>query len=269
MRITQLGWDSLRDRFGFDEVDANELMPIELDDEYITGTFIGTQPLNQPSLTTGFNALNQINNAIVSATKEDEIPLCEGIGLELVPKECLGKCECGRSIRAVPLKRTLDLRLRKLKYLLDDLPSQLGTWKDQQVGTQDDELRYLQYEILRANVHVTHIWAQSVLFERLVTLCNDSADETYSADRIWDFKEDLCRQLFYVADNISLEGLRANGMALVSMSSGESRCRHRMDLSVTVKSQREHHNFPSTERLTLVSGVQDPTSCSKSTRMPS
>ena len=67
-------------------------------------------------------------------------------------------------------------RLRRLERCLDDLPSELAaepasdTWKKQQPVSA---LLQSQYDTMRANVHITHLWAQNHLLELIIALSEE------------------------------------------------------------------------------------------------
>lgn len=91
------------------------------------------------------------------------------------------------------------VRLRKLKYMLDSIPQDLRQW-----GTASGHLA-----TIRANLHVTHLWLQSILFDQLEQV-------------EWAEREDISRQLLHVLHSIPHQNLEPNGLHLVSLSSSLS-----------------------------------------------
>lgn len=175
----------------------------------------------------GFNALRRIDNCMVSAILPRNMTLCETCPRAETREQpvSLGICECGKLIRPIPLKRMIQARLRELRYILDDLPIELGPWQSLRAPRIYGKLRSSQYENMRANIHVTHVWAQSLLLERLVSLSEASTQSTSPEDTledgpsraaIWDMREDLCRQLLHLLSNVSQQNLEPNGAPLVS-----------------------------------------------------
>ena len=127
----------------------------------------------------------------------------------------------------------VEARLSDLKYMLDDITPELRQWAPvtfplhaRKTSGSDHEhhtrLQSQQLAIVRANLHVTHLWLQSILLDQLdaanqnnATICSD----TFGADRIdarqiWNQREDLCRQLLHLLHSIPLDSLEPNGLHL-------------------------------------------------------
>jgi hypothetical protein len=75
---------------------------------------------------------------------------------------------------------------------------------------------------MKANIHVTHLWVQTLLLERLVSASKAKTDahlnDTLDSTWIWKAQEDISRQLIHVLNNISEANLKPNGYILVSSS---------------------------------------------------
>lgn len=89
-----------------------------------------------------------------------------------------------------------------------------------------------QHEIMRANIHVTHLWLQSLLLERVDVIVQESvvggggtgvpaaagagADEVSTALKAnWAEREDICRQMLHLLHSIPYVYLEPNGLYLV------------------------------------------------------
>lgn len=84
-------------------------------------------------------------------------------------------------------------RLNRLKYMLDCIPQELRQW-----GTGEGK-----FACMRANLHVTHLWLQSILLDQVENV-------------EWAEREDIARQLLHVLHGIPQESLEPNGLHLVS-----------------------------------------------------
>ena len=124
--------------------------------------------------------------------------------------------------------------LHELRYMLDDLPQQLRPWaamEDDDFGGQltDHELQVMrsQFETMRANIHVTHLWLQSIILDDLDALVHHQQTQLSSPASIatpssvsydplvaWSEREDLCRQLLHVLHSIPEINLETNGLHL-------------------------------------------------------
>jgi hypothetical protein len=207
----------------YDEVTAKaikseELMPIEVDDEYIFEDKVLPQPSGHLSLTYGLNALSRI---FWIAYMHVEAPASNDVTY-------LGTDAPSAATRDQLL---LKARVQKLKYsvdLLDPVYSQWNNVEDdptKKTSSKEDLIRR-NVESMRANIHVTHLWLQSVLNEKIESLIAMSNGAASSLEIRWNEKEDICRQLLHILCNVSLLNLEPNGNNLVSrdklLSSGVS-----------------------------------------------
>lgn len=224
VRSHEIHWDSFSDRFIFETADADALMPLDVDDEYITAEQVYPQPLGQTSLTAGFNALNYINNCMVTIIRDPAIPLLSCVEPVDDSKLVLETCACGRHVQAASLSSLVQARLEKTRYVLNYLPVELRPWPNLSVTSpekpSEDTVSYSQFESMKANIHVTHLWAQSLMLERL-TACHPTAssgsttEDDARSQWIWAMREDICRQLLHLLNNISQANLEPNGYFLV------------------------------------------------------
>lgn len=177
-------------------------------------------------------------------------------------------CECElRRSPAERLARRRDL-LQEMRYMLDDAPGPVRQWASSERHDRDDNVppttpRYEnddhsvvssygspvtergrpagadnapyskvvqgQHEIMRANIHVTHLWLQSLLLEQVDVIVqegvigNSSAaagaeEVSASLKANWAEREDICRQMLHLLHSIPYVYLEPNGLYLVSSS---------------------------------------------------
>ena len=185
-------------------------MPLEVDDEMILENGTTSQPTTALSLTTGFNLHSRIFWAALLSPRPRDSPASK--------KEY---CYCVRSKEPLLQLEYLKDRLYDLKYMLDDIPPQLRQWA---TGDDDDapcsscpeQARILkaQFASMRANIHVTHLWLQSIIRDQVDALL--ARQSTPPDPRLaWSEREDICRQLLHVLHGIQLIHLEPNGLHLV------------------------------------------------------
>lgn len=188
-------------------LDLAQLMPLEIDDEYIHEHTVLSQPAGVLSMVASFNTASRLFwTALMSPTdKADE-------------------CYCERARSSVAQYQHLQSRLHELRYMLDGLPPQLRQWQ----STSDDRALYsaepeqcrllkAQFATTRANVHVTHLWLQSILSDQVdAILLNPASHESFGASvpdhrTRWVEREHICRQLLHVLWSIPDVCLEPNG----------------------------------------------------------
>ncbi|TIA14695.1 hypothetical protein D6C80_05558 [Aureobasidium pullulans] len=212
-RTRDVDFDSIGDRFKFETADAEHLMPMEIDDEYITTTEISAQPIDKVPLVSGLNALIRISDCLVPIFKDAS---STAFSFHTVDEHChvdLGSCACGKHIQKAPLQPSIMTRLIKATHTLDNIPAQLSCW------TASETPSDAQFQIMTANIQVTHIWVQSLLLEHLVVLNNANEatdqDQAYHRKLIWNLREGICEQLMDVLNHISEANLKPNGYVLI------------------------------------------------------
>lgn len=171
-------------------------------------------------------------------------------------------CEC--ELRRGPTARLARLRdlLQEMRYMLDDAPGPVRQWASSEQGhdpttpghdddsINDDHNRSIvssygsspraestrgvsyyprvvrgQHEIMRANIHVTHLWLQSLLLEQVDAVVQENVVNDPSAGDVsvslranWAEREDICRQMLHLLHSIPHAYLEPNGLYLVSSS---------------------------------------------------
>lgn len=175
-------------------------------------------------------------------------------------------CECElRRTPPARLARMRDL-LHEMRYMLDDAPGPVRQWASSERLSEapttprydDDHTSSVvssfgspvqrrsnhaastvvegdgpyskvvqgQLEIMRANIHVTHLWLQSLLLEQVDVVIQEkvigSAGGAAGAEEVstslkanWAEREDICRQMLHLLHSIPYVYLEPNGLYLV------------------------------------------------------
>ncbi|KAE8153373.1 beta-glucosidase [Aspergillus avenaceus] len=189
-------------------INPEDLMPLEVADEYILENEILEPDSAKPCVVAGFIIHSRVFWAAIrdpSPGKPDNEP-----------------CPCVRAgdpqIQILYLRNRLD----SLKYLLHDIPPILSPWGPSAEHYLDDGIRS-DFATMRANLHVTHIWLQSLLIDQLEAANALVGPEAASVSdpapsveqrRLWLDREELCRQLFFVLHALPPINLEANGLHL-------------------------------------------------------
>ncbi|XMA14898.1 hypothetical protein WAI453_007689 [Rhynchosporium graminicola] len=178
-------------------ISYESLMPAEVDDEYINEHTISPQPRGTVSLVTGFNLNSHVFLAAYSSGFHRGKP-----------------CPCIQAEDVQSQIQHLQQRLDVLKYILDDIPAPLQPWvafepqDNSPPASDEDDLQarqdsYGQFAILRANLHVTHLWFQTLLSSQLDALLESQEAMSISPAPVRDTKvvwaepENRCRQLLH------------------------------------------------------------------------
>jgi hypothetical protein len=208
---------------------SDSLSPLEVDDEFITKDEIHPQPTDRLSLVAGLNALTAINKTWMesNATTSAKSPRSfQSSDATTDPGKRLGTCECGREVSLVGPLAVAHERLHRLEHCLDEMPPELAAERDSHILDRLQTLPALlqsQYETMRANVHVTHLWAQNSLVELIIALSeNDMHSSAFleTKKHCLRFQEDLARRLLKFLDTLPKFNLLPNGLAMVTDNIG-------------------------------------------------
>jgi hypothetical protein len=195
-------------------MNLEDLVPLEVDDEMILENGIISQPKIGLSLTTGFNIHSRIFWAAL-------IPLLprESAAVKKLP------CSCVRSADPMLQLAYLEDRLHDLKYMLDNIPPQLRQWvaeddDDALYGSSPEQQRIVkaQFATMRANIHVTHLWLQSLIRDQVDALLLGQPNPP-DLKSTWSEREDICRQFLHVLHSIPHISLEPNGLHFVCFPS--------------------------------------------------
>jgi hypothetical protein len=208
------------------ELDLEQLLPVPHDDEQITETSYGLPPSPEtPSLAEGFNWRSRLFWSGVKSIHQDRQSRREAM-----------HCHCTRRQDLSAYLNFLHARLRELNYLLDSAPWYLRQWVTKSESDQDprpDASLNVQMAVIRTDIHVTHVWLQSMLMDHIesyhpvnvrmtpllpppqaLSMSPPTPDTPVTPQQIakidWAQREDLCRQLLqvlYMAPDLSLEAL--------------------------------------------------------------
>lgn len=195
-----------------------DLMPAEVDDEAIFENLVQPQAQSKLSVTSGFNIHSRLFWAALIPLTPKESP-----NNEFPYSNVLGAAK-----PSLKLEHCQD-RLQDLKYMLDGCPVELRQWKTEVEIVEssiserrDNHIRKAQFEAMRANIHVTHLWLQSIIYDQIDTLPVVGPDRgstgLHNVKSFWNEREDIARQLLHVLHNVPEIHLEPNGHHLVSLS---------------------------------------------------
>jgi hypothetical protein len=247
----------------------DSLLPLEVDDEFITEDEVLPQPANRLSLVAGLNALTAINKTLmesnVTASAISPQPYqSNDVGHESGRR--LGTCQCGREVTLTGPLAAAHERLHKLERCLDDLPPELAAERGTGALDSQPEISALlqsQYETMRANLHVTHVWAQNSLVELIIALSENEIHASAFLEtkkHCSRFQEDLARKLLKVLDTLPKVSLLPNGLTMVSEDS-TSPLVVRFDIGDADMNRRSSRSAPSARVLCKRGLLWDLTVC--------
>ncbi|OLN85353.1 hypothetical protein CCHL11_09875 [Colletotrichum chlorophyti] len=235
------------------EVNYDALMPLDIEDEHIfcdrvvdpTSPMVphGTPRNSQQETPAPFT----LSGGFILHSKV----FLTGLKDAIVTVGC--ECEARRS-PADRLARKREL-LQELRYMLDGAPDPMRQWASYETchapstprfdddrpavpsslsspaeprctaeGRPYSKIIQGQAEIMRANLHVTHLWLQSLLLEQIDVVIQETAiggGSTASSEEVsaalkanWVEREDICRQLLHLLHSIPYVYLEPNGLYL-------------------------------------------------------
>jgi hypothetical protein len=206
--------------------DADLLLPLEVDDDFITEDEVLPQPADRLALVAGLNALTAINKTWMdSAITTPSTPLhCHYSEAASDSGNRLGTCECGREVRLAGPLAVAHNRLRRLGHCLDNLPPELAleaSGNPSRYQSSVSAVLQSQYDLMRANVHVTHLWAQNHLLELIIALSAERmhGDELVQAkEHCFKSQKIIARKMLSFLNTLPKFDLLPNGLVLVSFS---------------------------------------------------
>jgi hypothetical protein len=165
-------------------LDLEHLLPLDVDDEYIDEDTV-LQPSNPGAcLTSGFITHSQVFWAAIQDIEPPDNPTLP------------------------PQAAHLQARIERLKYMLDNVSPELRPWAASYAGSDDAPS---QFAAMRANLHVTHLWLQSILMDQLEVMLNSRPE--YQR-KLWQDREELSRQLLHILHHIPQADIEPNGLHL-------------------------------------------------------
>lgn len=197
-------------------IDPNDLMPLEVDDEFIFKNEVIAPMTPGPCLVTGFIHHSRV---FLAAIRD---PYSKPSAKE--------PCPCVRTHDLHLQVHFFQDRLDCLRHLLIDIPPclQLSAPIPNVIGVEgssieDIETLQSQFASMRANLHITHIWLQSLILDQLEVAQSHQQRQipvlgppghtgTFDQRALWLYREELCRQLFFILYNFPQSSLEANGL---------------------------------------------------------
>ena len=167
------------------------LMPIEVEDEQIFKHETFSSPTSEVSMAMGFI----IHSRLFWQAIEDP------------HDNTRGECLCCRNRSPAAQVAHLRRRLRDLKYALDDAPRPFRQYALSDFDSASHIFLSSQLGTLRVNIHVTHLWLQSMLLDQL--------DLLTSPEQHWHEREDISTQLLHVLHSTPQADIEPNGLHLV------------------------------------------------------
>jgi hypothetical protein len=200
-------------------IDFEALLPAEFEDEYITKDAILPRPedYGHTNIMTAFNLHSKVFcTALVPLWRVSDSAMRHSSHSD--SDQCCG-CECVELRLQIS---SLEERYEELRFMLDRCPPRLQPWAPNSGAAISDSNSYpaldAQMEILRANLHVTHLWLQSMILDKIDSLrLKDSSLSTPDPKVIWSRREEIARQMLHILHSFSDEPLEPNGYHTVSV----------------------------------------------------
>ncbi|KAK4494219.1 hypothetical protein PRZ48_014517 [Zasmidium cellare] len=218
MRVFERGLDSWTNDLA-QNIESEELVPLNVDDEYITEEQVENQPARTLSIMAGFIAEKRILACLASIWHQSVLRKAHSLASSAEESYSVAKCECGREIMVKAEITVLTDCLRRLRYLLDDIPGPLSAFRrtspaDESEFDNDDSNKFI---IQKTNLHVTLYWAQNYVIECLLQHTADRSSDTNLPDEVnlWELRDNLCRDLLLMLAEIPLSNIQKNGFILV------------------------------------------------------
>ncbi|KAJ5737711.1 uncharacterized protein N7483_002836 [Penicillium malachiteum] len=189
-----------------------DLMPLDVPDESIFENEVLVPPNSTMCLERGFSTHSRVFWTAIR-------PLCP---ISQAEEPCPCTLAHNPLIRISYFKE----RLESLKHLLDEIPDVLRPWElenslDKDLEVQNPNLLHTQFAAMRVNLHVTHLWLQSLIMDQLEAAQTHHQGQGWSAEafdqrEMWKDREEICRRLFFIVYNVPQISLEANGLHLAT-----------------------------------------------------
>ena len=231
-------------------LNLEELLPLDLDDEQIEEYRVLPRPGDGPGLTTAFIIHSRVFWAAMRPVKEESrYQQQQQLSLSSTSSSSSSSsfpvlqeppCICRPWRDRTALVTQLRERLHEVKYILDVLPAELQPWAS--APADESDVLGCQFASLRANLHVTHLWLQSIIMDQLevdnhsqqhpsdAALGSGSGSSSGSASAsaaagagggggggassYFEQREDIVRQLLYLLHAIPERDMEPNGLHL-------------------------------------------------------
>ncbi|KAF4498057.1 beta-glucosidase [Fusarium agapanthi] len=238
------------DNYTIRDVNFAALEPLNIVDENITETGIVGQLPSTPSV----GLPNNTDSADDAPFHSTTVFIMASRAFLLGMRESMVNDGCNCGFGRSPEERLSKLRdlLDQLRYILDGLPTHMRQWGpgDNYQPFDGSERRqgvftganidHLQNESTRANLHVSHLWLQNFLLDKMDVALQEmkdrEGDDSYVTTQLkqnWRDREDVARQLLHILHSIPHAYLEPNGLYLIykvrSIASSLLNCPFEMD----------------------------------------
>ncbi|KAI8417696.1 hypothetical protein FOFC_00251, partial [Fusarium oxysporum] len=222
------------DNYTIRDVNFAALEPLNIVDENITETGIVGQLPSTPSV----GLPNNTDSADDAPFHSTTVFIMASRAFLLGMRESMVNDGCNCGFGRSPEERLSKLRdlLDQLRYILDGLPTHMRQWgpgdnyqpfdsSDRRQGAfTEAHIEHLQNESTRANLHVSHLWLQNFLLDKMDVALQEmkdrEGDDSYIATQLkqnWKDREDVSRQLLHILHSIPHAYLEPNGLYLTSV----------------------------------------------------
>ncbi|KAF4443303.1 hypothetical protein F53441_11454 [Fusarium austroafricanum] len=240
------------DNYTLRDIDFPALEPLNIIDENITDTGIVGQLPSTPSV----GLPNNTDSAEDAPFHSTTVFIMVSRAFLLSMRESMFNDGCNCGFGRSPEERLSKLRdlLDQLRYILDGLPAHMRQWgpgdnyrfdsSDNRHGPfTESHIAHSQNESTRANLHVSHLWLQNFLLDKIDVALQEmkerrlpggsGADITAQLKQNWREREDVARQLLHILHSIPHAYLEPNGLYLIykvrSIASSLLNCPFMMD----------------------------------------
>ncbi|CAH0046305.1 unnamed protein product [Clonostachys solani] len=241
------------------EVNFEALIPLELDDEQILEHKILESPISPPAAVSPAASMHQYHSRIAKFNLAAGFNLHSKV-FHKSAQIALTPAMCDWERRVKPQDRLSHLRqlLQEMRYMLDDAPLEIRQWASsswneasrshlfrpdevsmaspasfqqsppasyQAIDMNEDYVNSLpgQFEIMRANLHGTHLWLQSALLDQIDIILQDMSKrpDLSQSERdchlaalkaSWSEREDVCRQMLHLVHSMPHAHIEPNGL---------------------------------------------------------
>ncbi|KAL2072931.1 hypothetical protein VTL71DRAFT_10255 [Oculimacula yallundae] len=215
LRITGESWDTLNDRTVFDQANADELHVIPLDDQYITAEGMIEPPAGEYQVATGFCKTVSLIDTMAALTKDPKEPKVSTSAQHRHQfSDTIGSCSCGNVIETASPVEIFQYRLMKVRMSLSELPEELTA---EYTPKPNLDMKEMQTEILRVNLHVEHQWMQHILIDRLklASMTLTEAQGGLSREVLWQMMEGVYLRLLAHLEGANPTTIAPNGHAVI------------------------------------------------------
>ncbi|KGO43055.1 Transcription factor, fungi [Penicillium expansum] len=200
-------------------INPEDLMPLGVDDEFIFEHEVLPAANIETCLVSGFIFHSRVFWAAIRSPNPNAA--------------ADDPCACIRAKDPGAQVSYFQERLNCLQNLLIDIPSFLQPWESNpenfNEGVVDENTKAIRLQLssIRANLHVTHLWLQSLILDQLEAAqshqqaqpsATSTGHQPAALDQrlLWVEREKLCRQLFFILFNFPRLSLEANGLHIAN-----------------------------------------------------